>query len=282
MGMLDINTSDGRFLFFLPWQGAVLVGTTDAKGTPVSSPRPPEQEIQWILNEVKKYLSPELRVRRSDVLSAWYGWRPLASDPHTLPGGPVSRDHVISTHPATGTTFITGGKWTTYREMAEDVVDRVVALKGLDHARPCTSLDKVLWGGEDMANAGTDLPVRYTENLPIQLVQNYGVSERTAAHLAETYGVKAFAVCEMSEPTGKAFPSHGVPLAEGHPHIECEVKYACMEYTRTVADMLSLRTRLAYVNIAAAVAVPLDEGRAAILHCPVLSLSGYSLYTRTG
>ena len=43
MGMLDINTSDGRFLFFLPWQGAVLVGTTDAKGTPVSSPRPPEQ-----------------------------------------------------------------------------------------------------------------------------------------------------------------------------------------------------------------------------------------------
>jgi glycerol-3-phosphate dehydrogenase len=66
------------------------------------------QEIEWILNEVKKYLSPELRVRRSDVLSAWYGWRPLASDPNALPGAPISRDHIISTHPQTGTTFITG------------------------------------------------------------------------------------------------------------------------------------------------------------------------------
>jgi glycerol-3-phosphate dehydrogenase len=79
------------------------------------------QEIEWILNEVKTYLSPELRVRRSDVLSAWYGWRPLASDPNALPGAPISRDHIISTQPQTGTTFITGGKWTTYREMAEDV-----------------------------------------------------------------------------------------------------------------------------------------------------------------
>lgn len=105
-----------------------------------------------------------------------------------------------------------------------------------------------------MNNAGTERPTKYTPNLAIQLVQNYGVSESTAFHLAKTYGVKAFDVCEMSEPTGKAFPSHGVPLAEGHPHIECEVKYACMEYTRTVYDMLSLRTRLAYINIAAAVA----------------------------
>lgn len=114
----------------------------------------------------------------------------------------------------------------------------------------CVTLDRVLWGGEEV---GTDNPTKYSPNLAIQLVQNYGVSESTAFHLASTYGVKAFAVCEMSEPTGKSFPSHGVPLAEGLPHIECEVKYGCMEYTRTVYDMLSLRTRLAYINIAAAV-----------------------------
>ena len=126
--MLDINTSDGRFLFFLPWQGSTLVGTTDHKGPPVSDHGPPEEEIQWILNEVKKYLSDDLKVRRADVLSAWQGFRPLASDPNAPPGAPVSRDHVISTNPDTGVTFITGGKWTTYREMAEDVVDKVVKM----------------------------------------------------------------------------------------------------------------------------------------------------------
>ena len=52
IGMLDINTSDGRFLFFLPWQGKTLVGTTDRKGPAVSSHGPPEEEIEWILNEV--------------------------------------------------------------------------------------------------------------------------------------------------------------------------------------------------------------------------------------
>ena len=56
---------------------------------------------------------------RTDVLSAWQGFRPLASDPNAPPGAPVSRDHVISHNPESGITFITGGKWTTYREMAE-------------------------------------------------------------------------------------------------------------------------------------------------------------------
>ena len=70
-GLLDMNTSDGRFLFFLPWQGFTIVGTTDRKGSPDSNPGPPEEEIQWILDEVEKYLHADVRVRRSDVLSAW-------------------------------------------------------------------------------------------------------------------------------------------------------------------------------------------------------------------
>ena len=124
LGMLDINTSDGRFLFFLPWQGKTIVGTTDRKGPAVSTPGPPEEEINWLLKECQKYLGDDLPVRRSDVLSAWQGFRPLASDPHAPPGAPVSRNHIISVNPNTGITFITGGKWTTYREMAEDVINR--------------------------------------------------------------------------------------------------------------------------------------------------------------
>ena len=140
IGLLDINTSDGRFLFFLPWQGHTLVGTTDRKERAVSDPGPPEVEIRWLLDEAKKYLAgkqvpatklwtericrclafslaalsmmlpDDLKVRRADVLSAWQGFRPLASDPHAPPGAPISRDHVISVNPDTEITFITGGK----------------------------------------------------------------------------------------------------------------------------------------------------------------------------
>lgn len=75
------------------------------------------QEIKWLLNEASKYLSPELRLRRQDVLSAWAGIRPLASDPHSTSTAAVSRDHVVSHNKETGVVFISGGKWTTYREM---------------------------------------------------------------------------------------------------------------------------------------------------------------------
>jgi glycerol-3-phosphate dehydrogenase len=246
IGMLDINTSDGRFLFFLPWEGSTLVGTTDRKGKATSQHGPPEEEIQWILNEVQKYLSDDLMVRRSDVLSAWQGFRPLASDPNAPPGSPVSRDHVISTNPKTGITFITGGKWTTYREMAQDVLDKVIPAHSLDNkAGPCITDRITLRGGQG-----------YTRNVPIRLVQKYGVSEDTAKHLARTYGMHAFEVCEMADPTHKRWPRFGNKLIEGYPYINSEIAYACRnEMVITVKDMLTLRTRIAYLNKDAALAV---------------------------
>ena len=246
IGLLDINTSDGRFLFFLPWLGSTLVGTTDRKGKPVSTPRPPEEEIQWMLREVEKYLSNDLIVRRSDVLSAWQGFRPLASDPHAAADAPISRDHVISTNPVTNITFITGGKWTTYREMAEDVIDAVVKNNQDKFTQPlnkCNTLNIPLIGGGE----------QYTNNTPIKLIQKFGVSEETAKHLANTYGTKAFDVCYLSKPSGKSWPRFGKTLVEGYPYIESEVEYQCKyENARTIADFLCLRTRLAYLNVDAA------------------------------
>lgn len=81
MGLLDPNTSDGRVIFFLPWQGNVIAGTTDAPTTVEQNPVPKETEIQWILDEVRNYLAPEIKIRRGDVLSAWSGIRPLVRDP---------------------------------------------------------------------------------------------------------------------------------------------------------------------------------------------------------
>ena len=144
MGLLDYNTSDGRFLFMLPWENHTLIGTTDTKGPAETLPNPPEDEVEWLLRECGKYLTPDIKVRRSDVLSAWRGWRPLAADPHAAPDAPISRDHIISENPETGVIFIAGGKWTTWREMAEEVVDKIVGRDG----PKCRTLDVKLFGGE--------------------------------------------------------------------------------------------------------------------------------------
>jgi len=237
MGLLDYNTSDGRFLFFLPWQGSVIVGTTDKKCSAETLPYPPEDEIQWMLKECEKYLSGDLKVRRSDVLSAWRGWRPLASDPHAPPGAQVSRDHVISNNPKTGVTFIAGGKWTTWREMAEDVLDKVL---GDGHPK-CNTLEIGLHGSEG-----------YSESMSIQLIQKYGLMDDVAAHLVRTYGGRAWDVAAKCKSTGKQWPRAGIPLVTNYPYIEAEVRFACQEYACTVEDILSRRTRLAFLNSEAA------------------------------
>jgi len=239
LGLLDYNTSDGRFLFMLPWLGHTLVGTTDRKGDAATLPDPPEDDIDWILNECKKYLNPDLKVRRSDVLSAWTGWRPLAVDPHAPDGSPVSRDHIISENPATGVIFIAGGKWTTYRHMAEEVTDKVVGPTG----PPCRTLDLKLYGGE-----------LYSNQLPFQLIQKYGMDQIAAEHLASTYGDRAWEVCSLTVPTGEEWPRFDRPIIEGFPYIDAEVIFACREYACTIEDILSRRTRLAFLNKKAAVA----------------------------
>jgi glycerol-3-phosphate dehydrogenase len=243
MGLLDFNTSDGRFLFMLPWENHTLVGTTDKKGPAETSPRPPEDEIEWLLKECSKYLTRDLKVRRSDVLSAWRGWRPLALDPHAPPDAPISRDHVISENPETGVIFIAGGKWTTWREMAQEVVDRVVGKDG----PKCTTLQTKLFGGEG-----------YTKTLSIELIQKYNMSQNVAEHLVKTYGARAWEVCELTLPTDKRWPKFGNTLVEGFPYIDADVAWACREYACTIEDVLSRRTRLAFLNKDAALeAIPL-------------------------
>ena len=231
MGLLDFNTSDGRFLFLAPWQGHMLVGTTDKKGPAKSFYRPPEEDVEWLTQETQKYLRKDMPIQRSHVLSAWRGWRPLAVDPHAPPNGAVSRDHVISENPETGVLFIAGGKWTTWREMAQDVIDRIVG----QHGPCCKTMDLVLHGGDG-----------YSDKLASQLVQRYNLDEKIAEHLVNTYGGRAWEVCDISK---------NLRLVEGYPYIESEVVYACREYACTIEDVLSRRTPLAFLNRDAALEV---------------------------
>jgi len=114
MGMLDPATSDGRVIFFLPWQGNAIAGTTDSASPVTANPIPKEEEIQWILGEVRNYLSKDIEVRREDVLSAWSGIRPLVRDPGAKNTESLVRNHMINISPS-GLLTIAGGKWTTYR-----------------------------------------------------------------------------------------------------------------------------------------------------------------------
>src|SRR5262249_29411614 len=130
------RTPDGRVLFAIPWHGHTLVGTTDVALAAVpAEPRPTGGEVDFILDTVGRYLAK--RPRREDVLSAFAGVRPLVKGRGATTAA-LSREHTIRVE-RPGLVTIAGGKWTTYRAMAEACVDRAAALAGLPPRRCVTA-----------------------------------------------------------------------------------------------------------------------------------------------
>jgi glycerol-3-phosphate dehydrogenase len=132
------HTRDGRVMFAIPWHGHTLVGTTD---TPIPAstlePEAQSQEIDFILETARDYLAK--RPTRADVLSVFTGIRPLVKASDVSNTAALSRDHTIEIS-SSGLLTIAGGKWTTYRHMAEDAVDHALVLGHLDE-RPCVTRD---------------------------------------------------------------------------------------------------------------------------------------------
>lgn len=121
--LLVPKTEDGRVLFAVPWLGSIILGTTDTPRQDLPrEPQPFEAELDFILGEAGKVLSRP--VRREDIRSVWVGLRPLVAAPSGTQGATkkLSREHTIVAD-ANGLVTVTGGKWTTYRAMAEDVLD---------------------------------------------------------------------------------------------------------------------------------------------------------------
>jgi glycerol-3-phosphate dehydrogenase len=141
--LLVPKTPDGRVLFAIPWLGHTLVGTTDVPIPAVSAePRPTGQEIDFILDTAGRYLAKP--PTRADVLSTWAGVRPLVKATGVTRTATLSREHTIHTD-RPGMVTITGGKWTTYRAMAEGCVDVAAELGGLPR-RPCVTADRPIRG----------------------------------------------------------------------------------------------------------------------------------------
>jgi len=132
------KTSDGRVLFLIPWHDHVVVGTTDtAIPEAVVEPVPQEAELRFLLQTASEYLTEKPTAK--DVLSVFTGIRPLVKNDPSARTASLSRDHKIEVSPS-GLLTITGGKWTTVRKMAEDVVDRALRLTSLGD-RPCRTAD---------------------------------------------------------------------------------------------------------------------------------------------
>lgn len=240
MGLLDPATSDGRVIFFLPWQKQTIAGTTDLPCEITHNPRPTEDEIMFILQEVKNYLNPDVEVRRGDVLSAWSGIRPLVSDPNKPNTQSLARNHIVHVSP-TNLVTIAGGKWTTYRAMAEEAVDAAIKASNLEPSSPCQTDGMLLEGAHGWS------PTMY-----IRLVQDFGLECEVAQHLAKSYGDRAFAVAKMAALTGKRWPIIGKKIHPEFPYIDAEIRYGCREYARTAIDMIARRLRLAFLNVQAA------------------------------
>ncbi len=216
------HTDDGRVLFVIPWQGRALVGTTDtAMPEPQMEPRPLPEEVEFILRNAGRYLATD--PTRSDVLCAFAGQRPLVRVPGKTATKELSRSHEVLIS-KTGLVTIVGGKWTTYRRMAQDTVDRVVEVGGLP-PRPCSTEALRLHGWKPSDPAAPADPLAL-------------------------YGTDAEAI----EGLMREDPELREPLEPRLPYPRALVVWAARhEMARTVEDVLSRRTRSLLLDAAASI-----------------------------
>jgi len=222
------HTSDGRVLFAIPWHGHTLVGTTDSP-IPAATLEPVamEQEIEFVLSTAGQYLTKT--PTRDDVLSVFAGIRPLVRASGVVRTASLSRDHVIHID-RSGLVTVCGGKWTTYRRMAEDCVDQAATLAQLPE-RPCVTHHLHIHGFHEAAN---------NEEAAIQF--------RSLA----VYGSDAHEIRKLIESDTRL----GEPLHAELPYVKAEVVWAVRrEMARTVEDALARRTRALFVNARAALAM---------------------------
>ncbi|GFQ06902.1 glycerol-3-phosphate dehydrogenase sdp6 mitochondrial [Phtheirospermum japonicum] len=248
MGLIVPKTKDGRVVFMLPWLGRTVAGTTDSNTSITMLPEPHEDEIEFILDAISDYLN--IKVRRVDVLSAWSGIRPLAVDPNAKSTESISRDHVVS-EDLPGLVTITGGKWTTYRSMAEDAVDAAIKSGKLSPANKCLTYNLQLVGADGWDPASfTVLAQQY-----VRMKRSYsgkvvpGVMDTAAAkHLSHAYGTFAERVAAIAQNENL-----GKRIAHGYPILEAEVAYCARhEYCESVVDFIARRSRLAFLDTDAA------------------------------
>ena len=213
--LLIPKTDDGRVLFAIPWHDVVVVGTTDRPlDTICLEPVAHESEIDFILQNAEKYLSKP--PRREDILCVFAGLRPLAANPNNpVSTKEVSRRHKI-TLSASGLLSIIGGKWTTYRRMAEETIDKAIK-EGFLEKQNCVTSELKL----------STLTAGYSANR------------------LNIYGDKFFEIEKLIYD----HPKLGIPIDPRFPYTRAEIIWICRnEMPLTIEDMLARRTRALFQN----------------------------------
>ena len=238
-GLLIPKTEDGRVLFVLPWQGHALIGTTDSPAEIVDHPQVKEEEVDYLLRHINQYF--DLSVQRSDVMSAWSGLRPLVQFDASSSTAQQVREHLMLVS-SSGLLSVAGGKWTSYRKMAEEAVDQVIDIARLEPGRNCQTRQMPLLGAENFSTGISQV-----------LTNTYGIDRDVAHHLHYSFGDQAMQVARLALEDGL-----GNRLHSEHPFIEAEVVYASRyEFAERASDVLTRRIPLALLDISAAqAAVP--------------------------
>lgn len=227
-GMLLSETEDGRVLFVLPWQGRCMVGTTDQHAELSEHPPVRQDDIDYLLRHLQKVIDPP--PSSANVSASWVGLRPLVQNPKAHDSARILRDFTIE-ESVSGLYSIAGGKWTSYRRMAEKLVDRVVEGRSFI-AGHCKTKALPVTGAENWQPNGWWL-----------LVDNFSLSEPVARYLHQSYGCHAERIAHL------AAERYGQPLATGFPCLEAEVIHACQfELAERAIDILARRLPLALID----------------------------------
>jgi glycerol-3-phosphate dehydrogenase len=226
--LLIPKTPDGRVVFALPFEGELMVGTTDDDYTHLNEePILNEKEIDYILETLAPYMAE--RVEKQQVKSGFGGLRPLIVADERASTKSLVRDHEVEIDAQSQLISLLGGKWTTYRLMAKDTIDDAEKiLRG--SISVCKTEEHILIGGNN-----------YNPNGYKELSKKHNLSEEITQHLTDKYGSRAVQVIELTLKN----PELAERLTPQYPHIKAEVVYTAQEEMAcTVRDFMARRTRL--------------------------------------
>jgi glycerol-3-phosphate dehydrogenase len=225
--MLIPKTEDGRVLFAIPWLGSLLVGTTDDEIDSPDHLHLEAEEVQYLLRHLNRYLARPVSAAR--IVSAMVGVRPLVSSGGSRSTKKIARTHEVELDSKSGLISIMGGKWTTYRAMAQDTIDAVQKYLGISISQ-CQTLRHMLWGSDG-----------YSTDYWKTLAKLGGVTELSARHLAGQFGTRASMVMDLA----REQPELAAPLVEALAPTRAEAVFAIRdEMAMSIEDVLSRRIGL--------------------------------------
>ena len=229
--LLIPKTRDGRLVFAIPFEGKLLLGTTD-EDYPHKEIEPllEAREVEYLLETLQPFLKE--KINPIVIKAGFGGLRPLVSAAPRTPGQSKTksllRDHEVEHEPVSQLLSLLGGKWTTYRLMAKDAVDQVCHLLGMK--RECRTESHLLHGGKD-----------WTSDFWKKIKEKYGFNSDISQHLAQKYGTFAEVPAELAIRHAES----GERILPGFPFLKAEIVYAARaEMACTIRDFLARRIRL--------------------------------------